>query len=255
MQGVAVKLDLYFPKNSAARPYPVAVNIHGGSWSMGDKANSDSAADIPQFIDRGYVVAALNYRLAPRDRFPAQIQDVKCAIRYLRANAQTYRLDPNRIGAWGCSAGGHLAALLGLADPSAGFDQGEYLNESSRVQVVATLSAPMDLSLYDATARGEMLQKVFGTSTDAKTLAEASPVNYASKNAAPFLLFQGNADWLVTPRHGEKLVERLTAVGGAAQLITVQNGTHCFPSATASSPNRAEITALIVNFFDQSLRR
>ena len=251
---VALKLDLYFPKKPASQPLPVAVNIHGGSWSLGDKQNSDSAADIPEFISRGYLVAALNYRLAPTYPFPSQIEDVKCAIRFLRANAKTYNLDPNRMGAWGCSAGGQLAALLGLTDSKAGFDVGEYANQSSRIQVVATLSAPMDITLYDATARGEMLKKVFGTSTDAAILAKASPSTYVSKNAPPFLLFQGNRDNLITPKHGEKFVEQLTAVGGSGKLITVENGAHCFPPDSAMTPNRAEISTQIVNFFDQHLR-
>lgn len=256
-QGVALKLDLYRPPSakSNGKPLPVAVNIHGGSWRGGDKAESDSGTDIATFVERGYAVAAVNYRLAPEYKFPAQIEDVKCAIRFLRANAKTYNLDPNRIGAWGCSAGGHLAALLGVADSTAGFDQGEYLQESSHIQTVATLSAPMDLNLYDTTARAKMLTQVFGTNTDKTILAKDSPITYVSKKSPPFLIFQGNQDSLISPKHGENLVGRLTAEGATARLITVQNGTHCFPPTPAMKPSRDEISTQVVDFFDKELRK
>jgi len=255
VNAVALTLDLYLPKPVDNQPLAVAVNIHGGSWIFGDKGKSDSAADIPVFIERGYAVAAINYRLAGQAQFPAQIIDAKCAIRFLRAHAAAYHLDPNRIGAWGCSAGGHLAALLGVTDPSAGFDQGEYLDQSSRVQAVATMTAPLDLTLYDSITRGDMLKRVFGTATDQTILSRASPITYVSNRAAPFLILQGEQDPLIVPSHGENFVKRLTDAGGTAQWVMVKNGHHCFPAESPPAPNRAEISSRMVDFFDQQMRR
>jgi acetyl esterase/lipase len=253
---VALKLDLYYPTISAREPLPVVVNIHGGSWSAGDKSKSDSAADIPTLVAHGYLVAVVNYRLAPQWKFPAQIQDVKCAIRFLRANAIKLALDPKRIGVMGCSAGGHLAALAGVADQSAGFDDvGEYANESSRVQAVAALSAPTDLTLYDAVARADMLKRVFGVTTALNpVLVHASPVTYVSPDDPPMLIVQANQDRLVSSKHGEELEQRLTKVGVPAKLIAVKNATHCFPAAPAMSPTREQISQLIADFFDQYLQ-
>jgi len=121
VSGVALKMDIYYPE-VANGPVPAVVYVHGGGWIGGDKADGIGMMIIPALVARGYLVAAVNYRLAPQYRFPAQIEDVKCAIRYLRAKADTYRIDPTRVGAFGSSAGGHLVALLSTSDPSAGLE-------------------------------------------------------------------------------------------------------------------------------------
>lgn len=252
---IPLKLDLYYPKPSNGKAFPVALNIHGGSWSFGDKQASDSAPDIPVLVQRGYVVAAVNYRLAPAHKFPAQLEDVKCAVRFLRAHAALYHLDSKRIGAWGCSAGGHLAALLGVTQPGDGFDQGEYLDQSSRVQAVAAITAPMDIDLYDAMKRAEMLKRVFGTArAHSPIFTIASPVNYVAAGASPFLIFQGDQDNLIVRQHGEAMRARLTAAGAPAELVTVREGRHCLPSQAAMNPSRAEISKMIADFFDQKLK-
>lgn len=252
---VALKLDLYFPKQPSIRPYPVAVNIHGGSWSFGDKETSETAIDIPELAQRGYVVAAVDYRLAPEHKFPAQIEDVKCAVRFLRAHAATYHIDTNRIGAWGCSAGGHLAALLGVTQPSDGFDVGEYIDQSSRVQVVAALSAPMDITLYDVVGRAEMLQHVFGAvAPNDPIFARASPVTFVTKDDPPFLIIQGDKDNLIIAQHGEQMQGMLMTAGVSAELVTVKEGHHCFPSQPPMSPSRDEISKQIADFFDKNLK-
>jgi acetyl esterase/lipase len=257
IDNVALKMDLYFPNATDAKPLPVAINIHGGSWSAGDKEHSDSAADILTLVTRGYLVVGINYRHAPTYKFPAQIQDVKCAVRFLRANATRFNLDPNRIGAWGCSAGGHLVALLAAADKSAGWDNlGEYKEQSSRIQAAAPICAPSDISLYDVVARSEMLKRVFGSNTGINpSLLRASPVTYVTKDDPPFLIFQGDKDTVVSPQHGEKLYAKLTAAGVSAKLIAVKNGTHCLPAAPEMSPSREEISKMIADFFDQVLKR
>lgn len=254
---IALKLDLYFPAARQATPAPVLVNIHGGSWSGGDKRRSDSAADIAELVARGYLIAVVNYRLAPTHKFPAQIQDVKCAVRFLRANAARYHLDPNRIGAWGCSAGGHLVSLLGVTDKNAGWDNvGEYREQSSRIQAAVPLCAPADITLYDAVARADMLRRVFGSQTGINpALVRASPTTYVTQDDPPFLILQGDQDHIIPLAQGQALHDKLIAAGGYARIVTVRDGEHCFPDAPTMSPTRAEITQLIADFFDQALRR
>jgi acetyl esterase/lipase len=256
IENIPLKLDLYFPANRA-QPAPALVNIHGGSWSSGDKQRSDTSADIPALVARGYVVAAINYRHAPTYKFPAQIQDAKCAVRFLRANAARYNLDPNRIGAWGCSAGGHLVSLLAVTEKSTGWDDvGEYQDQSSRIQAAAPLCAPADITLYDTIARADMLRRVFGSQTGVNPmLVRASPTTFVTKDDPPFLILQGDRDEIIPLAQGEKLYEKLIGAGVAAKIVTVQNGAHCFPDEPGMSPPRAAITTLIANFFDQVLQR
>jgi acetyl esterase/lipase len=256
--GQPLTMDLYFPSRAAAIPMPVVVFVHGGGWEIGDKDTPDETA--PEMIGRGYVVAAINYRLAPAWRWPAPIEDVKCAIRYLRAEAGTYHLDPDRIGVWGSSAGGHLAALLGLTDSRAGFDgQGGYADQSSRVQAVVDLYGPTDLPALTQTGSDRMLetlQRVFGAGgkLPAALLRQASPVTYVSGDAPPFLILQGDKDTMVPASQSAELYRRLQAAGVPATLVVVRNGDHGFvPAGGPVSPSQAERTRLIGDFFDRYL--
>src|SRR5579859_7847618 len=131
-------LDLYMPH--AAGPLPLIVWIHGGAFRMGSKDDPVPVAMLQQ----GYAIASLNYRLSQHALFPAQIEDCKAAVRWLRAHAATYGLDPSHIASWGESAGGHLAAMLGTAGHERGFDVGEHLEYSSRVQAVLDFFGPTD---------------------------------------------------------------------------------------------------------------
>ena len=255
---VALKMDLYYPLKVTGRPAPVAVNVHGGSWSAGDKRNSETMIDIPELVRRGYFVAAVDYRLAPNYKFPAQIEDVKCAVRYLRANAAKYNLDPNRIGAWGCSAGGNLAAMLGLTDGIAEFEgSGGYPQQSSRVQAVVAMSAPADFMLtsYNIT-HDKVFARVFGaTSNTDPILAHFSPVRYVSKNAPPFFVLGGDKDETVPMQQSEELARRLNQAGASATLQIAKNGHHCLPdNSPPMEPSRAAITQMIASFFDWELR-
>lgn len=257
--GVALKLDLYQAggSGSSARSAPLAVFIHGGGWTAGDKADGGGGAlEIAELGARGYVVAVPNYRLAPEARFPAQIEDVKCAVRFLRANAAAYGIDPARVVAWGESAGGHLAALLGLAGPSAGFDHGEWEGQPSAVQAVATLYPATDLS-YIASYL-PISQGVFGAAPDqpGPALSRASPVSYVTSSAPPFLLLHGERDTQVPTEQSRELYAKLTAAGVTARLVLVKNADHFFePAGGPIAPSRAEITRLIAGFFDDALGR
>ena len=251
-------MDVYYPPRVTNRPAPVAVDVHGGSWSAGDKSRSETMVDIPELVKRGYLVAAVNYRLAPEFKFPAQIQDVKCAVRYLRAQAARYNLDPDRIGAWGCSAGGNLAALLGLTDGIAEFEGGgNYLEQSSRVQAVVAMSAPADFTLpsYNVT-HDRIFVRVFGaTSNSDPILAHFSPVSHVSKNAPPFFILGADLDETVPLQQSQELARRLNQAGGSASLQIVKNGHHCMPDASPPmEPSREEITRLIADFFDRELQ-
>jgi acetyl esterase/lipase len=251
VDGVALKMDVYFPSVTWQRPRPAAVYVHGGGWTMGDKREGAGVSDITELLARGYVVVAINYRLAPKHRFPAQIEDVKCAIRSLRANAATYQIDPDRIGVWGGSAGGHLVSLLGVTDRSAGFDVGQYLDQSSRVQVVVDFFGPSNLTHGWG---GNMVQllTVFGSR---EGLKKASPVTYVTGDDPPFLIVHGELDTVVLPIQSQELCDRLTAAGVPATLVLVWNAGHGFrPVGGPISPSREEITKIMADFLDRYLQ-
>lgn len=251
--GVALKMDIYRPK-VAAQPAPALLFVHGGGWTSGDKANVGTL-ERAALVTRGYVIASAEYRLAPQYQFPAQIVDVKCAVRFLRASAAVYGIDPSRIGALGESAGGHLVALLGTADASAGFDQGEYADQSSRVQAVTDLYGPSDLTMPALNGpAGASLTGIFGTEPGA--MAKASPISYISPDDPPFLIMHGEKDTLVPTGQSEELADRLRAAGVPVTLVIVRNAGHDFvPSGGRIEPARGELTEMITGFFDRQLKR
>ncbi len=254
--GVAQKMDVMYPRPIGEKPLPVAVYIHGGGWTAGDKSGGAGSLDARELLARGYLVVSLNYRLAPQYKWPAQITDVKCAIRHLRAHAAMYHLDSNKIGVWGSSAGGHLVAMLGTTDQSAGFDVGEYADQSSRVQAVVDLFGPADLPAMLNERALVIGQTVFGaTSRDDPILVKASPVTYITPDDPPFLILQGDKDNTVPPEQSQILYDKLKAAGVTATLVIVKNAGHGFaPSGGDISPSRAELTKMIGNFFDQHLK-
>jgi acetyl esterase/lipase len=255
--GVPLLMDLYTPPPLETRPAPVAVYIHGGGWQTGDKSWITRIVPPEILVGRGYVVVSVNYRLAPAYHWPAQIEDVKCAIRYLRANAARYDLDPERIGVWGESAGGHLAALVGLTDAAAGFEgHGGYGDQSSQVQAVVDISGPSDFSLIEQNPVNTLqAYLLLGHPPDAALIRAVSPVTYATKAAPPFLIYHGDQDDLVAPAHGQKLYEALQAVGAPVSLVTVRHSGHVFtPVGGAPDPSVAQVQQQIADFFDRALK-
>ena len=255
--GVALKMDMFSPRGKGDGPFPAAVYIHGGGWTGGDKAGGEGISDAIELAGRGYIVSSVNYRLAPQYKFPAQIEDVKCAVRHLRAKAAVYHLDGNRIGVWGTSAGGHLAALLGTTNLRDGFEgSGGYPEQSSRVQAVVDMFGPADLKLEFALANQRIVQQVFGaTSSDDPIIVRASPVSHVSSDAPPFLILHGEQDRLVPPAQSRELYERLTAAGATATIVMVVNAGHSFvPMGGPISPTRQEISRMVGDFFDKTLR-
>ena len=254
--GQAQKMDVYYPSNSTGNA-PVVLYVHGGGWTSGDKRSGNGSETIPELVKRGYLVAAVNYRLAPAAKFPAQIEDVKCAVRFLRANATKYGIDPNRIGAMGGSAGGHLVSLLGTSDASSGFEgNGGYAGVSSRVQAVVDMFGPADLTVGFEGASDTLLKGVFGASSRTDPIVKnASPVTWISKDDPPFLILHGENDRLVPLSQSQELYDRLTAAGVPAKLVVVKNAGHGFvPDGGQISPSRDELTKMIADFFDARLK-
>lgn len=239
----ALAMDLHYPDSGG--PWPVVVFIHGGGWSEGDKAGVETA---PR--DHGYLVASINYRMYPDYRFPAMIEDVKCAVRFLRAHAAHYNLDPNRIALMGHSAGGHLAALAGLSDRSAGWDVGAYPGESSRVGAVITVAGPSDLRETYPQWVGALIQEVFGP----EQLEIASPVSHASPDDPPFLILHGEMDPLVPVEQAHMLYESLLAASIQAELVIIHHAGHGLePVGGPIEPTYEEILQRAVDFLDQAL--
>ena len=242
------RLDLYLPEKAEDR-LPLVVWIHGGAWRGGSK---EGCPAVP-LAAKGYAVASINYRFSQHAVFPAQIEDCKAAIRWLRANAAKYRLDPNRIGVWGASAGGHLVALLGTtADVKELEGQGGNLDQSSRVQCVVDWFGPTEL-----TTMGEQGDKpgspvallIGGPAPENKERARnASPLTYVNKDAAPFLVMHGDKDNIVPLRQSELLAEALKKVGAEVTLHVVEENGHGGPGF-----NTREIWKLIEDFFAKHL--
>jgi acetyl esterase/lipase len=242
-------------------PTPAVVYVHGGGWVSG---NFDSGGFListigPSLAHRGFVVVSLNYRLGPGSQWPDQIEDVKCAIRYLRANASRLNIYPSEIGAWGESAGGHLVSLLASAGPSAGWDVGPYPGTSSRVESVVDMAGPSDLltmgtqgdAVLVATEFRRLLGSVAPPDLNA-ALRAASPVNYVKAGDPPFLIVQSTNDTVVYPQQALELAWDLAANGVPHQLVMVHGGGHAFDDPGAD-PTEAQVTKLIVKYFLKTL--
>ena len=241
-------LDIYFP--DAGGPWPVLAYVHGGAWLRGDKA--EAAMFASSMTAQGYLVVSVNYRLYPAGRYPAMIEDVKCAIRFLRAHAGEYNLDPSRIGAVGVSAGGHLVALLGTSEASAGMDVGEYLDQSSRVQAVVAMAPVTDLTQRFPNADIELMRQIgFGEDN----IVQASPISHVTADDPPFLLIHGDRDEVVPVEQSQLMYDRLLESNVPAQLVIVRNGRHSMTALDGSAtPTWVEINQIIQDFLTQYLR-
>ncbi|MGA2256818.1 MAG: alpha/beta hydrolase [Thermoguttaceae bacterium] len=244
------KLDLYIPKQ-AVGPLPVIVWIHPGAWMFGGK---EECPAIP-FVGKGYAVASINHRYSTQAPFPAQIEDCKAAIRWLRANAKTYNLDPGRFGVWGASSGGHLAALVGTSGDAKDLEGtlGE-LGPSSRVQAAVDWFGPTDIAKmgggHDQPDSPESIL-LGGPVPKNKDKAErANPITYVSKDDPPFLIMHGDRDNMVPFHQSELLYEALKKAGVDATLKPVKGAGHGGP-AFGSEENKR----LVEDFFDKHLKK
>jgi acetyl esterase/lipase len=246
------KMDVYYPKSGG--PWPAFLYVHGGSWRELDKAEGQGWRYLN---DSGILVASLNYRLAAYNiKFPAMIEDLKCAVRHLRANAAYYNLDPEHIAVLGASAGGHLVALMGVADETAGWETGEYLEQSSRVQGVVDISGPTDLTLEMPDGIAMAIYYAFTElpGTDAEVLVAASPVTYITADDPPFLILQGDKDPYVPVNQAEALHNALTEASVPSTLVVVKNGDHGL-QGTDATPTQEQISQMILEFLVSVLFR
>ncbi|HEV8629096.1 MAG TPA: alpha/beta hydrolase fold domain-containing protein [Thermoanaerobaculia bacterium] len=217
--GSDLKLDLYLPKTDAAAKVPVIVWIHGGGWRQGSK---DGWGTARAFVERGYAVASIDYRLSQQAIWPAQIEDCKAAVRFLRSVAATYGLDPDHFAAWGESSGGHLAAMVGTAGDSRYGDSGMHLDQSARVQAVVDFYGPIDFvrlaqtkgygdHAKDSSAESQLLGgSLLSLRAEAKT---ANPITYLSSTDPPFYIVHGDSDTTIAPAQSELLRDALQQAG------------------------------------------
>ncbi len=225
------KLDLYLPKDGSN--LPLIINIHGGAFKMGSKEQG-----VPlEYLSQGYAVASINYRLSQHAKFPAQIEDSKAAVRWLRAHAAEYRLAPDRFAAWGSSAGGHLAAMLGTTGDAKNFDVGANLDQPSRVQAVVDYFGPTDFLQMDAhrlpngmthdPAGSPESELIGGAIQEHKDkVARANPITYVTPGDPPFLICHGDADPLVPHHQSELLEAALRGAGVPVTFYTVKGAGH-----------------------------
>lgn len=236
------KLDLYLPSGAvtARTKRPLVIYIHGGAFKFGDK----KSAFLPvRLLSKGYALASLDYRLSGDALFPAQIQDCKAAVRWLRANAARYGIDPSRFVSFGESAGGNLAALLGTAGPSKYLDVGPNLKYSSVVQGVVDLYGPTDFLQMDAhrveggdehnpADSPESLLIGGALQENPDKVARANPITYVSRQSPPFFIAHGTKDSVVPFHQSEILASALKRAGRKVTLLPVLGVDHGFRGAT-----------------------
>ncbi len=223
-----LKLDIAYPKEGEG-PFPAVVCIHGGGWRGGSR--QQLSLTIGALAGRGYVAITPSYRLAPAAQFPAQIEDCKAAVRWLRANARKYRVNPDRVGALGFSAGAHLACLLGVTTREDGLEgSGGNPEQSSGVQAVVSFFGPTDFTTKTWTENAEknnLIPFLGGTLQEKPDVyKKASPVTYVRKTSPPFLFFHGQEDHVVSVEQSHKLARKLQDAGVSAKVEVLEGEGH-----------------------------
>ncbi|MDF1660794.1 MAG: alpha/beta hydrolase [Planctomycetota bacterium] len=214
-------MDIAIPKGKG--PFPAVVAIHGGSWRSGNKMMFLPL--IARLAKLGYVAVTIEYRFAPKYKFPAQIEDSKCAVRYLRANAKALKIDTKKIGAIGFSAGAHLALLLGTMNKADGLEgKGGHASHSSKVQTVVNYFGPTDVRTFS----GKIIEDFLGGSKKDKpeVYKKATPLLYLDKSDAPVITLHGTKDPLVPYKQALDLDKALKKLGIANQLWTAKDEGH-----------------------------
>jgi acetyl esterase/lipase len=248
-----LKLDLAMPLGEG--PFPAILCLHGGGWIGGERQKMRGT--IEDLARKGYVAISPDYRLAPRHRFPAQIEDCKAAVRWLRANALKYHVNPERIGVFGFSAGAHLACLLGVTGKDDGLEgDGGNAEQSSAVQAVVSFFGPTDFTqpVWSKEVREQHLVPFLGGTADEKAdvYRRASPLTYAGKNAPPSLFVHGTVDAIVPIQQSEALVEKLRQAGVSARLVAMEGEGHGWGW---SRQHRLVSIAEMMKFFNETLKK
>jgi acetyl esterase/lipase len=245
--GERVAMDIFRPAGSSGA-HPAVLAIHGGGFRAGKRTGYHALCI--KLAQRGYTCAAMSYRLAPRHQFPAPVEDSKAAVRFLRANAKKYDIDPNRIGVTGGSAGGHLALMVGLTGPLKIFEgSGPNLDQSSAVQAVVSLYGPTDFtqSYGKSVDAHEVLPLFLGgdLTHNRRDHIVSSPLNYVTPLAPPILSIHGTKDTYVAYEQSAWLLAKLVNAGVDAELETITGAGHGFKGADAE---RAEMR--LMAYFD-----
>jgi acetyl esterase/lipase len=249
VDGRKLHLDLYLPAK-AEKPLPLVLWVHGGAWLGGSK-NSVPPNDL---LEHGFAIAAVQYRLSGQATFPAAIQDCKAAVRWLRGSARKYNLDPERFGAWGASAGGHLAALLGTSGGVKEFDVGDHLDQPSRVQAVCDWFGPTDFLQMTAHAKAAGVPSKIDHDSprspesrfiggpileNKEKVARANPITFVGRDDPPFLIVHGDKDGTVPLGQSQILEEALKKAGVEVTLVVHKGAGHGGPAFTSPASRKA----------------
>ena len=243
-------LDLAQPKG-LTEPVPAILFIHGGGWAGGNR--KAYSKEIEAVAARGYVAATISYRLAPKHPFPAQVEDCKCAVRYLRAHADELKIDPERIGAIGHSAGAHLSMMLGTMDKDDGLEgSGGSPDQSSKVQAVVAYFGPTDLTDEYPPSSSPIVQKFIGGTISEKKeqYQKASPITYVDTGDAPTLIFHGTKDHLVPHDQAVQMADALSAAGVSGRIELMLGMGHGWGGPEGERTRRSSM-----EFFEQILKK
>ena len=251
--------DIARPKTLPAGLMPAVMWIHGGAWSSGSHHEMQQTV---QLANHGYLVLSIEYRLIDEAIWPAQIEDCKLGIRWLRENAAKYNIDPDRIGCWGTSAGGHLAALMGVtADKPDLEGNGGSKGFSSRVQAVVDFCGP---TVFDGRpeAYTSFTDKMAGGTYEQRpnVFKQMSPLENVNPNACPFLIVNGEKDTTVPIFHAQLMTDALKQAKVPVELIIVKNAGHGYtfvapPGNPPAEPSPGEVDAAVLKFLDANLKK
>jgi acetyl esterase/lipase len=258
----AQKMDIYIPEGTG--PFPVVVLIHGGAFMMGDK--SGEASNAAALVANGIAAASINYRLSGEAKYPAQIQDCKAAVRFLRANATKYNLNPDKIGSWGASAGGNLSSLLGTTSGVSELEGASLGNSGFSSKVIASVDwfGPINFLTMDAeaTALGFSITTNSSASPESKLIgaavqtvpdlvAKANPTTYITSDDAAFFIQVGSIDRNIPYTQSLNFYNALKTVKGSADVsYELLDGAGHGGSQFSSTSNMAEVTT----FFSKYLK-
>lgn len=254
--GRMLNATIFRPRILPEKPMPAIVFVHGGGWRQGSHYNTYSA----WMAERGYLVASIDYRLSKEAKWPAQLKDCKLGVRWLRANAKKYHIDPDRIGTWGSSAGAQLAACLGTM-PDFPKDEGsEFAGVSSVVQAVGVFCGPSDFMADWKYA--QHIEDLFGVPREQnpELWKSASPALAVNGTTPPFFIAHGEDDTAVPFSQGLKLKEALEKAGNSVEWMPVKNGKHDFflhstEPDSVIEPNHETLMAALLAFFDKNLKK
>lgn len=244
-------LDIYYPRKAVYETAPVVMYFHGGGWQINNKSSEpNQLAVIDPLRDEGFAVVSIDYRKLPDNFFPTPVNDALCSVRYLRATKATNGLDAEKIGIYGFSAGGHLAAMVGVLDNANQFNEGPYKEQSSRVKAVVTLAGI--LNFEQGTRYNNDLKIRYFLNGAEK--GPAHPMTYITPDDPPFLLVHGADDQYVDPAQDQLFGTALAAAGVQNDSILVQNADHGLGATNGPPlPSNDEVNQRIRGFLKQNL--